>query len=106
MTILKKMGLLFLMSLLTYPALAAVGSVAQLSNSLMGPVSGLARVMHAIAFVSGVAFLLGALLQYKYHRDNPQQVRLSTPIALLAIGIALVAIPIITMWSEAGKFIQ
>lgn len=74
----------------------------QLANILMAPTAGIARIMMAMAFVAGVGFLMGAIIQYKYHRENPQQVRLSTPLLLLALGLALLALPLVAQISSSN----
>lgn len=81
-------------------------SIGDWADAMMGPVSGLGHIMNAICFVSGVGFLLGGLLQFKYHRENPQQVRISTPIILFALGLVVIAFPIFAMLSESGRFLQ
>lgn len=84
----------------------AGSSLGDVADNLMYPVTGLGRVINAICYVAGVGFLLGGILQYKYHRENPQQVKISTPIFLAAIGISLIALPFIAMWSESGRFLR
>jgi len=47
----------------------------------------------AIAFVAGLGFVMAAIFKFKQHKDNPTQIPLGTPIALLAIGVALIFLP-------------
>lgn len=100
----KKM--IVLLSLLAFSSAFAAGSIGELSRDLMAPAAGLAKVFFAISFVTGVGFILGACIQFKYHRENPQQVRLSTCIMLLALGLALIALPFVTMISGASNFVH
>lgn len=81
-------------------------SIGDWASALMGPMSGLGHIVNAICFVAGIGFMLGGLLQYKYHRENPQQVRISTPLMLLGLGITIIAIPIIAMLSDSGQFLR
>jgi intracellular multiplication protein IcmD len=67
----------------------------QFADNALGPVQGMGRILSDICLVGGIGMLLGAVLQYKAHRDNPSQVRLTTPIFLLVIGIAMVLLPFI-----------
>ena len=85
---------------------AEAATLGDISNNLMGPVTGLARVMHAVCYVAGVGFFIGGLLQYKYHRENPQQVRLSTPIVLVLLGVVFLMIPLVSYLSDASDFIR
>ena len=81
-------------------------TLGQLSENAMGPVAGLGKIMNYICLVAGIGFLLGAIIQYKYHRDNPQQVRLSTPILLLVLGLSLVALPLLAGASISSYFLD
>lgn len=81
-------------------------SIGDLADNLMGPVAGLGKILNAICFIAGTGFILGALLQYKYHRENPQQVRISTPIVLLCLGLIIIAIPMVAYFSESGNFLR
>lgn len=87
-------------------ALTALGGAASLggvAQNVMGPVSGLSKIVNAICYVAGTGFLLGGVLQYRYHRENPQQVRISTPIVLVILGLIIIGIPFISMWSESAR---
>lgn len=75
--------------------------IGQLASILMVPTAGIAKIMTAMAFVVGVGFLMGSIIQYKYHRENPQQVRLSTPILLLVLGFSLLALPFFAQLSSS-----
>jgi intracellular multiplication protein IcmD len=50
-----------------------------------------------------MAFAVAALAKFKQHKDNPTQPAISTPLALLFIGAALVFIP--TIFASAGQTI-
>lgn len=87
-------------------AFARVNNLGDLSRGLMEPMAGLADLLHAIALVIGIGFLLSGLLQYHAYRQNAQQVRLSTPLLLFALGAVLVTIPMVQLWSESGKLLH
>ncbi len=67
-----------------------IGSVATTITSQFGPV---AKAITAGAYVSGFGFSLAAIMKFKAHKDNPQQIPIGTPIALLFIAVALIFIP-------------
>lgn len=81
-------------------------SLGEISGNLIGPASGIGHVMNAICYLVGLGFLLCGLLQYKYHRENPQQVKISTPITLLLVGLAMLALPFLAMMSNSGAFLK
>lgn len=65
----------------------------QTINNIMVPVSLFAKAIHAACYILGIAFLMSGFMQYKQHRQNPQQVRLSTPIFLAFAGIVTLFLP-------------
>ncbi len=84
-------------------AYASFGDVAE---NLLGPTAAIAQLMHAFCYIAGLGFLLGGTLQVKNYKDNPQQVRISTPITLLLLGVALLALPNLSMMSNSAFFIS
>lgn len=67
-----------------------VGAIAaQVTTNL----SNIAKLITAGSYVAGMAFAVGAIAKFKQHKENPQQMPVSTPIVLLFIGIALIFIP-------------
>lgn len=62
--------------------------------------SQIAKLITAGAYVAGFGFAVGAIVKFKAHKDNPTQVQLSQPIALLFVGAALIWIP--SVFSSAG----
>ncbi|MHB1946482.1 MAG: type IV secretion protein IcmD [Gammaproteobacteria bacterium] len=76
---------------------AGIGGVAlKVKNNL----SSIAKLITAMAYVGGMAFAIGAIVKFKAHKDNPTQIPIGTPIALLFIGAALIFIP--SVFSTAG----
>ncbi len=55
--------------------------------------TSLGQLILAIAFVGGLGFTMAAIFKFKQHKDNPTQIPLGTPIAMLAIGIVLMFLP-------------
>lgn len=63
----------------------------------------LSEVMTAAAYIAGVSFSIIGLLKFKAHKDNPAQIPLSTPIALLAVSAGLLFLP--TVFQVSGNAI-
>lgn len=57
--------------------------------------STLATMMIAISYIAGIGFVIASLFKFKQHKDNPTQIPLGAPLALLIIGIVLVFLPAI-----------
>lgn len=61
----------------------------------------LGKLMIAVSYLAGIGFAIAAIFKFKQHKDNPTQIPLGTPIALLVIGIALVFLP--AFFGPAGE---
>ena len=57
----------------------------------------------AAAYMGGLGFAVGAILKFKQHKDNPTQIPIGTPIAMLGVSAALLFLP--TVLSTAGQTI-
>jgi len=69
---------------------AGIGGIAQ---NVTSNLTSIAKLITAGSYVAGMAFAVGAIAKFKQHKENPQQMPLSTPLVLLFIGIALIFIP-------------
>ena len=49
-------------------------------------------LLRKICLLAGVGLCVGALIQYRQHRQNPMNVRLTTPVWFLIIGLCLIGI--------------
>ena len=61
----------------------------------------IAQLVTAGSYLAGMGFAVGAIVKFKAHKDNPTQVQLSVPVALLFVAAALMFIP--SVFSSAGK---
>lgn len=75
-----------------------VGGVAA---KVTGNVAAIAKLITAASYVAGMAFAVGAIVKFKAHKDNPTQIPIGTPIALLFVGAALIFIP--TVFKVSGQ---
>ncbi len=67
-----------------------IGGVASL---ITGSFVQLAKLITASSYLAGLGFAIGAILKFKQHKDNPTQIPVGTPIALLFISSALLFLP-------------
>lgn len=82
-------------------AVSGMGSVAaQVTSNL----ANIARLVTGASYVAGMAFAVGAIVKFKAHKDNPTQIPIGTPIALLFIGAALIFIPTVFRVSGSTLF--
>ena len=82
---------------IAFAAVSGVGSVATQVSSNLGAI---ARLITAGSYVAGMAFVVGAIVKFKAHKDNPTQITIGTPIALLFVGAALIFAP--TVFKVSG----
>lgn len=80
---------------------SGIGSVARTATSNLADV---ARLITAASYVAGMAFGVGAIVKFKAHKDNPTQIPIGTPIALLFVGAALIFIPSVYQVSGSTLF--
>lgn len=83
---------MFFFILEAHAGATTIGDVAANITQSMG---ALAQLATAGAYVAGFGFAIAAILKFKAHKDNPTQIPVGTPIALLLIAVALIYIPTI-----------
>jgi len=74
-------------------AFAAVSGIGSVASNVTGNLGGIARLITAGSYVAGFGFAVGAIVKFKAHKDNPTQIPISMPIALLFVAAALIFIP-------------
>src|SRR6187551_1234411 len=82
---------------LTVGTLAFAGAVpsgiATVADTATKNLEAVAKLITAASYVAGMAFAVGAIVKFKAHKDNPSQIPIGTPIALLFVGAALIFAP-------------
>lgn len=103
--VVKCVGMLGIAGLFFYGAnaFAQVSDIGGVANSITKTFGALAQLITAVAYVAGMGFGMAAILKFKAHRDNPQQVPVGTPIALLFVAAALLFLP--TLFAISGTTI-
>ena len=81
-------------------AVSGVG-IAVVAQNVLANFKPIAQLITAGAYIAGFGFGVGAVVKFKAHKDNPTQVPLSQPIALLFVAAALMFIP--SVFSSVGK---
>ena len=80
------------------------GMASQITSSF----GSLTKLITAGSYLAGLGFSIGAIMKFKQHKDNPTQIPIGTPIALVFIAAALLFLPTIlgitgqTMFGAAG----
>lgn len=67
-----------------------IGGVAK---TITGSFTNLAKLVTALSYLAGMGFALAAIMKFKQHKDNPTQIPVGTPVALIFIAAALLFLP-------------
>lgn len=74
-------------------AFAEAEGIGKIATNITGSFQALGKLVLAVAFLAGIGFVMAAIFKFKQHKDNPQQIPLGTPIAMLVIGAFLIFLP-------------
>lgn len=84
-------------------AYAQQKTIGDIGTQITTSFAGLAKLVTAGAYIAGMGFALTSILKFKQHKDNPTNIPIGTPIALLFIGGALLFLP--NLFGIAGQTI-
>lgn len=82
--------LLLMTSSLAFAADESLGDVADIVLESMGSVE---KMIVVLCYIAGLGFAGAGILKFKQHKDNPTQVPLGAPIAMIFIAAALIYLP-------------
>jgi len=78
-------------------------NLVDLSKSITEQISTIAMLLSVTAYVTGVGFALAGILQFKTHKENPQQVPLSKPVVSVIVAASLLFLP--NILSDSGTWL-
>lgn len=79
-------------------------TVGGMASSITDSFTSLAKLITAASYLAGLGFSIGAIMKFKQHKDNPTQIPIGTPIALVFISAALLFLPSILGVAGATMF--
>ena len=68
-------------------------TLGEMAESITSSFTNLSKLITAGSYIAGLAFSIGAIMKFKQHKDNPTQIPVGTPIALIFIAAALLFLP-------------
>ncbi|WP_419421137.1 type IV secretion protein IcmD [Legionella sp. D16C41] len=83
-------------------------TIGTMASNIVKSFASLTRLITAGSYIAGIGFSIGAIMKFKQHKDNPTQIPIGTPIALVLIAAALLFLPTIldvagyTMFGSSG----
>ncbi|MGL5741184.1 MAG: type IV secretion protein IcmD [Legionella sp.] len=83
---------------------AAAMDVGKMASQITSSFGSLTKLITAGSYLSGLGFSIGAIMKFKQHKDNPTQIPIGTPIALVFIAAALLFLPSILGVTGATMF--
>lgn len=86
---------------ITTDALAEGNSLSSMAQNIIQQLSAIVSLLNATAYVSGVGFAMAGVLQFKVHKENPQQTPLSKPVVMVIVATCLLFLP--SIMDTAGK---
>lgn len=102
--------ILFTICLMIFSSLAlAAGSgyntsLGGAANNVNEILLGVSSIIIAVIYIAGAAVLCSAAMKYRIHRQNPQQVHISTVITEIVLGIILLGLPTVTKMANEHLF--
>ena len=89
---LLKFSIVTLVAFFAGEAMAA-DSIGTVASTIYSSFNQLSKLVTSGAYLGGLAFAVGAIMKFKQHKDNPTQVPIGTPIALVMIAACLLFLP-------------
>ncbi len=77
---------------------ADIGTVA---DNVTATFDSMAKLITAASYIAGLGFAVASILKFKAHKDNPQQITVGVPIALMFVAAALIFLP--SFFTVAGN---
>ena len=75
--------------------LAAGADITSIATTVTTQATAIAKLLSVTAYVAGVGFALAGVLQFKTHKENPQQTPLSKPVVMIVVAACLLFLPTI-----------
>jgi intracellular multiplication protein IcmD len=93
-----------LVSLFSVGAFAETKTLGDMADNLTKVFPSFVKLVVAISYIAGIGFAAAGIMKFKQHKDNPTQVPLGGPIAMIFIAAALIYLPTIIQSTGATVF--
>lgn len=81
------------LGLIAVSTAAVAASLKTAADGIYAPVAFLTVLMHYASYAVGGLLLIGAILQYRIHKQNPKLTPLMTPVIMVIIGVCAIFLP-------------
>jgi intracellular multiplication protein IcmD len=91
----KYFGILLCLSLFLFATTISAKdqTLGTMATTIIQSFKGLTKLITAGAYIAGLAFAIGSIMKFKQHKDNPTNIPIGTPIALVFIAGCLLFLP-------------
>ena len=86
-----------------YASAQEATTIGKVAEHITGSFKQIGKLMFAVSYLAGFGFVIAGIFKFKQHKDNPTQIPMGTPIAMVLIGVALIFLP--SMIGPAGRTI-
>lgn len=93
-------GVSFFILLSAICGVASATTIGNIAANVNQSFSDIGTLFMAIAYIAGVTCMITSLFKFKQHKDNPTQIPISSPLAMLGMGLFLIFLPFLVQ--EAG----
>jgi intracellular multiplication protein IcmD len=90
--------------LLATAVFAEGGDIVSVATKVTTQATAIVKLLNVAAYVAGVGFALAGVLQFKAHKENPQQVPLSKPVVMIVVSACLLFLPSVLDIAGASLF--
>ena len=107
----KKLLWISSLGLLIFAGVAAAASttLGGMASAVTGSFTQITQLITGGSYLAGLAFSIAAIMKFKQHKDNPTQIPVGTPVALVFIAASFLFLPSIltvagyTMFGTKGE---
>lgn len=82
----------------------ASGSLGDVAANVSSSFANLGMMISAISYIMGTGFFIAAIFKLKQHKDNPQQIPVTTGITMIALAVGLIFMPSMVKMGGATLF--
>jgi intracellular multiplication protein IcmD len=75
------------------PAVLLAVTISDVATTVTTEATAIAKLLSVTAYVAGVGFALAGVLQFKAHKEAPQQTPLSKPVVMIVVAACLLFLP-------------
>ncbi len=93
-----------LLGIISHQLFAGNLTIGGMASSITSSFDQVAKLITAGSYLAGLGFSIGAIMKFKQHKDNPTQIPIGTPVALVFIAAALLFLPSILGVTGATMF--